>query len=132
MLCKNVSIPLENSTQIYVKKQARLGILWHFFLTTFLLTFISDDRTNEPLDISKKISFLDQIERLSSPEWTEKQIQLLHSIGGWGKAELRCRADDDEESGRGIGEDKEIKTSLVDVTEAGVYLVQNDHTQPPF
>ena len=45
-------------------------------------------------------------------------------------AELRCRADDDEESGRGIGEDKEIKTSLVDVTEAGLYLVQNDHTAP--
>ena len=106
-----------------------LIVLTEHFTTiaSFLLTPIYP---SNPRNISKKISFPDQIERLSSPEWTEKQIQLLHSIGGWGKAELRCRADDDEESGRGIGEDKEIKTSLVDVTEAGLYLVQNDHTAP--
>ena len=96
-------------------------------ITIFLLTPIYP---SNPRNISKKKSHFQTKLKGFHPRNGLRSKSNCYTALEAEAAELRCRADDDEESGRGIGEDKEIKTSLVDVTEAGVYLVQNDHTAP--
>ena len=100
---------------------------------TTIASFFADSHISySPRNISKKKSHFQTKLKGFHPRNGLRSKSNCYTALEAEAAELRCRADDDEESGRGIGEDKEIKTSLVDVTEAGLYLVQNDHTQPPF
>ena len=100
---------------------------------TTITSFFADSHISySPRNISKKKSHFQTKLKGFHPRNGLRSKSNCYTALEAEAAELRCRADDDEESGRGIGEDKEIKTSLVDVTEAGLYLVQNDHTQPPF